>query len=74
MSGFFGSNPHCKLQALKGVPQAVKPQLLTLECPLVERGIVRNNKGMQFHDHDFFYPCTGLKWCPHFTITSRAQV
>ena len=29
-----------KLQALKGVPQAVKPQLLTLECSLVARAYI----------------------------------
>ena len=43
MLKIFSSHPTLKLQALKGVPQAVKPQLLTLECPLVVRGLIRNS-------------------------------
>ena len=50
----FSSHPHFQLQALKGVPKAVKPYLLTLQCTLVERGIIRNSIGRQFQVINFW--------------------
>ena len=50
----FSSHLHFQLLALKGVPKAVKPYLLTLQCTLVERGIIRNSIGRQFQVISFW--------------------
>ena len=40
MLQIFNSHLHFQLQALKGIPKAVKPHLLTLQCTLVEREVL----------------------------------